>query len=139
MQNTYSLLYREEEHEMNSYCNYTSVGLIPWGPLAHGNLTRPLGQGSFRSDLIKGTPLEQKKTGADKEIINRVEQVAKKKGWLMIQVAQAWINSKVTSPIVGFNSVARIEQAIIPDKKLTDEEIKYLEEPYVTKPIKGHM
>jgi len=30
MQNHYSLLYREEEREMNKLCNFTGVGLIPW-------------------------------------------------------------------------------------------------------------
>ena len=30
MQNHYSLLYREEEREVNPYCNFTGVGLIPW-------------------------------------------------------------------------------------------------------------
>lgn len=34
MQNQYSLLYREEEREMNKYCDATGVGLIPWAPLA---------------------------------------------------------------------------------------------------------
>lgn len=29
MQNHYHLLYREEEREMNRYCNMTGVGLIP--------------------------------------------------------------------------------------------------------------
>lgn len=29
MQNHYNLLYREEEREMNRYCNDTGVGLIP--------------------------------------------------------------------------------------------------------------
>lgn len=29
MQNHYNLLYREEEREMNPYCNLTGVGLIP--------------------------------------------------------------------------------------------------------------
>lgn len=29
MQNHYSLLYREEEREMNKLCNETGVGLIP--------------------------------------------------------------------------------------------------------------
>lgn len=29
MQNQYSLLYREEEREMNRFCNETGVGLIP--------------------------------------------------------------------------------------------------------------
>lgn len=29
MQNHYNLIYREEEREMNKYCNLTGVGLIP--------------------------------------------------------------------------------------------------------------
>ena len=29
MQNHYNLLYREEEREMNRFCNTTGVGLIP--------------------------------------------------------------------------------------------------------------
>lgn len=29
MQNHYNLLYREEEREMNKYCDLTGVGLIP--------------------------------------------------------------------------------------------------------------
>ena len=29
MQNHYNLLYREEEREMNRFCNSTGVGLIP--------------------------------------------------------------------------------------------------------------
>jgi len=129
MQNHYSLLYREEEREMNKYCDYSGVGLIPWGPLAAGQLARPLGLTSTREDSAKGTAQEMKKSDADKEIINRVEELAKKKGWAMGQVAQAWINTKVSSPIIGFSSPARMEEAIIPDKKLTPEEIKYLEEP----------
>lgn len=41
MQNHYSLLYREEEREMNRFCDATGVGLIPWGPLNGGHLARP--------------------------------------------------------------------------------------------------
>lgn len=37
MQNQYSLAYREEEREMNRFCNETGVGLIPvrFGPIQH--------------------------------------------------------------------------------------------------------
>jgi aryl-alcohol dehydrogenase-like predicted oxidoreductase len=42
----------------------------------------------------------------DKEIIDRVEEVAKKKGWSMAQVGTVWSISKVTSPILGINSVS---------------------------------
>ncbi|EJT99148.1 Aldo/keto reductase [Dacryopinax primogenitus] len=139
MQSQYSLLYREEEREMNAYCNRFGLGLIPWGPVANGHLARPLGEESTRSEGTKGTPFELKHSAADKEIINRVEELAKKRGWKMAQVALAWMNTKVTAPIVGISSPQRLEEAIIPDKKLTEEEIKYLEEPYVIYWIVGPM
>jgi aryl-alcohol dehydrogenase-like predicted oxidoreductase len=42
MQNRYSLLYREEEREMNKFCCETGIGVIPWQPLHGGYLARPL-------------------------------------------------------------------------------------------------
>ena len=57
----------------------------------------------------------------------------------MTQVALAWIIKRVTSPIVGISSVARLVEAVeITGKVLTAEEEKYLEEPYQALPIDGH-
>jgi aryl-alcohol dehydrogenase-like predicted oxidoreductase len=42
---------------------------------------------------------------SDKEIIKRVEKLAEKHSLKMSQVALAWSGSKVTSPVVGVNSV----------------------------------
>ena len=78
-------------------------------------------------------------TQVDLETIRRVEKVANDKGWKMSEVAIAWINKRVTSPIIGFSSVARIDEALgSKGKVLTEEEEKYLEEPYQPKAIIGH-
>ncbi|KZV83525.1 Aldo/keto reductase [Exidia glandulosa HHB12029] len=140
MQNEYSLLYREEEREMIPYCNYNGIGLIPWGPLQAGTLARPLqeGEASARVQATKGTPFELQHSDADKEIVKRVEELAKKKGWTMSEVALAWINKRVSSPIVGVSSAERLEQAMITGYELTEEDEKYLEEPYVPKKVRGH-
>ena len=91
---------------MNAYCDYHGVELIPWGPLHAGDLARPLAsQGTSRSDSVKGTPFERKFSESDEEIVKRVEEIAKKKGWKMSQVAVVWSKSKVSSPIVGISSV----------------------------------
>lgn len=75
----------------------------------------------------------------DETIIDRVEELAKKKGWKMSQVALAWLNKRISSPIIGFSSVERIDEALdVKGKTLTDEEEKYLEELYVPKAIQGH-
>lgn len=57
----------------------------------------------------------------------------------MSQVALAWINKRISSPIIGFSSIERIDEAIdVRGKTLTDEEEKYLEAPYIPKAIAGH-
>lgn len=54
-------------------------------------------------------------------------------------VALAWINKRVTSPIIGFSKLERLEEAIAArGKVLTDEEERYLEELYKPKVIHGH-
>ena len=91
---------------MIPYCNAHGIGLIPWGPLAAGDLCRPFSETSTRKESAKGTPFERKFSDADKMIISRVEEIAKKRGWTMTQVALAWIDKKVSSPIVGCSSVS---------------------------------
>ncbi|MCJ1475686.1 hypothetical protein MMC13_004349 [Lambiella insularis] len=142
MQNHYNLLYREEEREMNAFCNATGVGLIPWAPLCRGHLARP--PGAFGSTPRSAGEKESasSSTGTppvDQKIIGRVQEIADKHGWKMSQVALAWINKRVASPIIGFSSVERMEEAIeARGKTLTDEEEKYLEELYEPKQIIGH-
>ena len=137
MQNHYSLLYREEEREMNPYCDFTGVGLVPWGPLAAGQLARPVNEtkSTLRSQSGQGGNSLQ-----NDEITGRVEELAKKKGWKMSQVALAWINKRVSSPIVGFSTVERLDEALeARGKTLTDEEEKCLQELYTPRAISGHM
>ena len=93
---------------MIPYCNAHGMGLIPWGPLHAGDLARSLGQATTRSEHTKGSPFERPHSDADKTIITRVEELAKKKGWTNGQVALAWIGKKVSSPIVGVSSVSEM-------------------------------
>jgi aryl-alcohol dehydrogenase-like predicted oxidoreductase len=139
MQNHYSLCYREEEREMNPYCHDTGVGLIPWAPLYRGLLARPLGSdATAREESMKGNPMF-KFEDIDQQIIKRVMELADKKGWKMSQVSLAWIIQKNTIPIVGFSNLDRLEEAAnVKGKRLTDEEMKYLEELYQPKAIVGH-
>ncbi|UKZ80838.1 hypothetical protein TrVFT333_008603 [Trichoderma virens FT-333] len=138
MQNYYNLCYREEEREMNRYCNETGVGIMPWSPNFGGKLARPLGDAtSLRAQMP--SPTGNSLTKADEEIIHRVEQLAARKDWKMSQVALAWLRSKGAVPIVGLNSLSRLEEACdLRGKELTAEEIEFLEEPYEPKNVVGH-
>ncbi|KDQ53699.1 hypothetical protein JAAARDRAFT_136581 [Jaapia argillacea MUCL 33604] len=132
MQDEYSLLYHEDV-KMHAYCNYNGIGIIPWAPLAAGALAQPFGTQTTHSSLS----VAQYKD-SDKLIISCVDELAKKKGCMMGQIALAWTQMKVVSPIVGCSSAERLEEAIMQGVELTKEEIVYLEELYKPKPIRGH-
>ncbi|KAJ7476087.1 aryl-alcohol dehydrogenase [Mycena latifolia] len=143
MQNHYNMLYREEEREMMPTLKHFGVGAIPWSPLARGALTRPLvkQQTTKRETSDAMPPSLYTGSDANQTIVNRVEEVAKKRGISMAQVSVAWALSKevVSAPIVGTTSLANLADAIAAvHVKLTEEEIKYLEEPYQPMAILGH-
>lgn len=140
MQNYHNLIAREEEREMIPYCLDSGVGLIPWSPLARGALTRPWGSRSTTREATDGALkmlVRSRETEADKAIVERVELVAKRKGVSMAQVAIAWsLSHEGMSPILGLGSRERIDEAVAAVKvRLSQEEIAFLEEPYVPKAV----
>ncbi|KAL1724449.1 NADP-dependent oxidoreductase domain-containing protein [Schizophyllum commune] len=137
MQDEYSLLYREEEREMLAYCKHHGIGVIPWSPLAGGTLARPVTASETARSKLFSSIRPKGEDSVETEIVNRVEEIAKKRGWTMSQVALAWVKRSVSSPIVGMNAIKRVEESIV-GGELTDEEAKYLEEPYQPKPVRGH-
>ena len=60
----------------------------------------------------------------------------------MAQVAMAWVLSKphVSAPIVGTTSLANLEDILgALDVKLSEEEVRVLEERYRPLPVSGHV
>lgn len=139
MQNHHSLLYREEEREMLPLLKHLGVGCIPWSPLARGLLTRPWGEVSTRSTTELLTTGWYKGKNGSEAIVGRVEELAKKKGVKMAQIAVAWSLKRVTAPIVGTTKLQNLKEMIEAlDIELTEEEAKYLEEPYMPNAVLGH-
>lgn len=140
MQNHHNLLYREEEREMFPTLKMFGVGAIPWSPLARGALTRPPADKS--TSRAQSDAWVNNYTGAGSpEILRRVEELAQKKGATMAQIALAWSLAKpgVTAPIVGTTKLENLKELIAAvDIVLTDEEVKYLEEPYEPVAVFGH-
>ncbi|KAF8271057.1 Aldo/keto reductase [Lactarius quietus] len=140
MQNHHSLIYREEEREMFPTLNHFGVGVIPWSPLARGLLTRPFKTDEVTargdSDPFLARYIEGMGT---QEIINRVEEISKKRGISMANVALAWSLTRVTAPIIGSTSIKNLEELINGTEiTLTQEEIQYLDEPYKARSVMGH-
>jgi 1-deoxyxylulose-5-phosphate synthase len=139
MQNHYNLLYREEEREMLPLCLDQGVGVIPWSPLARGRLTRDWDASTARAETDEfGSTLYRDE---DKAVVEKVAEVADRRGVSRAQVALAWLLAQpaVTSPIVGVTKPQHLADAIAAvDLELTAEEIAALGDDYVPHAIAGH-
>ena len=143
MQNHYNLVYREEEREMIPLCLEEEVGLIPWSPLARGFLAgNRNAQDRGETVRAKTDDFAQKLyyRPSDFTVVDRLTEIATKRGVQNAQVALAWILGKpgVSSPIIGASKMTHLDQAINAlQLKLDEGEIKALEEPYEPHPVLG--
>ncbi|WP_251552509.1 aldo/keto reductase [Neobacillus muris] len=141
MQNYLNLLYREEEREMLPLCKEEKIGVIPWSPMARGRLTRDWNETTARSETDEfGKTLYTSAVEADRQVVERVAELAEKRGVPRAQIALAWVLQKepVTAPIIGATKLHHLEDAAAAlTIQLTAEEITFLEEPYVPHPVLG--
>lgn len=144
MQNHYNLVYREEEREMLPLCVDEGIGVIPWSPLARGFLA-----GNRRKDDF-GETVRAKTDDyghrlyyrpSDFQVVERVSQIAARRGVSNTQVALAWLLAQpsVTAPIIGASKMQHLEDAVAAlALKLDADERKALAEPYEVHPVLGH-
>ena len=141
MQNHYNLLYREDERELIPICKETGVALTPYSPLAAGRLSRRewnADTARSRTDKVaisKYNGTEEQ----DKKIAERVEELADKKNCTMTQIALAWHFAKgIASTLIGATKAKHFDDAAGAfDVRLSEEEIAYLEEPYIPHKVMG--
>ena len=141
VQGHYNLIFREEEREMAPFCREENIAMTPYSSLAGGRLSKRPGETSKR---LQEDSYAQMKYGnmadQDAPIIQRVAELADRRGVSMTEISLAWLLTKVTAPVVGATKLHHIEGAAkAVDLKLTAEERAYLEEPYVPHPLVGVM
>ena len=125
----YHILDRRIERELIPLSLSYGLGILPWSPLAGGKLTGKYQQGRPAPDNSREKP-ENFSAGTWKAL-SGLEALVKDKGTTMTAFALAWLNAQpgVTSPIIGPNSVAQLEDNLaasdvsitVEDKKRVDE------------------
>ena len=143
MQDHLNLIYREEEREMLPLCRAEGIGVIPYSPLAAGRLTRDwTADSSLRAQTDQvAIGKYDATTDTDRQIVVRVAELAEKHGVARSQIALAWLLQKepVTAPIIGATKLSHLDDAVgALAVKLTQDEVAYLEAPYVPRRIVGH-
>ena len=141
VQGHYNLIFREEEREMAKLCAEDNIAMTPYSALAGGRLSKHPGETSKRLQEDSYAKFKYDATAQqDGVIIERVAELAEKRGVSMTEVSLAWLLTKVTSPVVGATKLHHIEGAAkAVELALTQEEIAYLEEPYVPHRLVGVM
>ena len=145
MQNHYNVVYREEEREMIPYCIDEGIGIIPWSPLARGfvvgNRSRTEKSGETKraqtDEYAQGLYYQQ----TDFEVVDRITEIAKERGVSNAQIALAWILHQpgVTAPIIGASKIEHLEDLVkAVDLKLSEDEMKKLNEVYQPHAVLGH-
>ncbi|MBB5536141.1 aldo/keto reductase [Rhizobium giardinii] len=141
MQAQMNLLYREEEREMLPLCKAEGVGIMAFSPLARGRLSRPWEESSLRSETDNVTArFYGHADEADRRVVDVVAKIADDKNVSRSLVAMAWLNTKagVTAPIIGATKLQHLKDAVASlAVKLSDDEVRELEEPYVPHSVVG--
>ncbi len=141
MQNHYNLLYREDERELIPFCEQQNVARTPYSPLAAGRLCRldwTTGTKRSQSDTVAIRKYDGTQE-ADYQIVLRVHESAEKRSASMSQIALAWHYYRgVASPIIGATKASHFDDAVgALQIRLTDDEARYLEEPYLPHKVVG--
>lgn len=141
IQGHYNLIFREEEREMIPMCAADNIATTPYSALASGRLSRMPGVDSKRlnEDFYAKLKYDSSQSN-DLQIIKRVNEIAQNLEVSMTEVSLAWLETKVTSPIVGPTKMHHVEGAVNSvDLSLSSDDIAYLEEPYVAHELVGVM
>lgn len=141
IQGHYNLIFREEEREMAKLCAEDKIAMTPYSALAGGRLSKHPGETSRRLEEDSYAKFKYDATARqDSVIIQRVAELAEKRGVTMTEISLAWLLTKVTAPVVGATRRHHVEGAAkATELTLTPEEIRYLEEPYVPHNLVGVM
>ena len=141
IQGHYNLIFREEEREMAKLCAEDNIAMTPYSALAGGRLSKHPGETSKRLEEDSYAKFKYDATAQqDSVIIQRVAELAEKRGVTMTEISLAWLLTKVTVPVVGATKRHHVEGAAkATELTLTPEELCYLEEPYVPHNLVGVM
>jgi len=136
----YNLVYREEEREALPYCDVAGLGAMVYSPLARGFLVggdtapdqltdreRARVQKDAKSQALYGKP-------GDRAVRERLLELSRRRGVPPGQLAMAWVLSKpqVSTALVGALEPQHLLEAVAAlQVTLSDEDLAFLEEPYV--------
>jgi aryl-alcohol dehydrogenase-like predicted oxidoreductase len=124
----YNLLERRIERELLPMAATYGLGIIPWSPLAGGKLTGKYTRGKPAPENSREKP--ENFSAGTWAALEGLTALARDKGCSMTALALAWNIGQpgITSPIIGPNSVAQLEENLASlQVKITEEDRKRID------------
>jgi aryl-alcohol dehydrogenase-like predicted oxidoreductase len=109
----YNLLDRRIERGLLPFCRSYEWGVIPWSPLAGGQLSgKYLDQKPDEGRYAKSDP-GQRVTEESTAVVRRLKAVADEAGLTLTQLSLAWVACQpgISTPIIGARSAKQLEEA----------------------------
>lgn len=109
----YNLLDRRIERELLPFCRTYDYAVIPWSPLAGGQLSGKYLGKSSGARYSKSDPMKRL-TYESKEVTRRLKKIADKEGISLTQLSLGWVAGQpgITSPIIGARSEKQLTESV---------------------------
>lgn len=127
LQPPYSMIARDIEAEILTFCGEQNIGVVCYSPMGKGLLT-----GKFTADRVaalsdkdhrsKDPRFHSPQLEINLEFVSKLETLSRSLGWSVTDVAIAWTlrRPEVTSAIVGARSPEQIEQTVTAGNRVLD-------------------
>ncbi len=142
LQMQYSLLVRDLEREHIPVCRQFGIGVLPWSPLAAGFLSGKYAKNQPPPVGVRLEKWKERYAGFDTDrgwqTLDAVNAIAKERETTPAAVSLAWLLAKpmVSSVIFGARSVEQLDDNLkAADVKLTDDEVRRLDEASASPPL----
>jgi aryl-alcohol dehydrogenase-like predicted oxidoreductase len=109
----YNLLDRRIERELLPFCRTYDFGVIPWSPLAGGQLSGKYLDGTPERGRYSASDPMNRVSERSTEAVRQLKKVADGAGMSLTELSLAWVASQpgITSPIIGARSEKNLEES----------------------------
>ncbi len=135
LQPPYSMLHRQVEEEVLSYCDKNNIGVVAYSPMQRGLLT-----GKFSAERLASLPDDDHRKKSSEfqepqfsltlELVAKLQKIAEQNNMTVAQLAISWVlrRGEVTAAIVGARNPKQIkETAPAADYEINAEDIEKIE------------
>lgn len=127
----YNLLDRRIERELLPFCRTYDIAVIPWSPLAGGQLSGKYLNPDTKGARYSGSDPNHRVNEATSAVVSELVAIAEKYGMTPTELAYAWCLSRpgVTCPIIGARSLDQLHQNLkVADISLPEEAAREIDE-----------